>query len=173
MHLLTRGRIRRQTDITGNWAMEPSSTNRGVSTRAMTRSEHMSRVRGKDSSAERAFRSALHAHGLRFRIHRRVEGVNVDIVLPGPRVVVFIDGCFWHGCPNHATFPKTNQNYWLPKLAENRERDRRQTARLRAAGWTVFRVWEHLCLPPATQVVQRIAQVCRAGSGAGCLGGDR
>lgn len=129
-------------------------------THPLTRSELMSRVRGKHSSAERAFRSALHAEGLRFRLHRRIEGVAVDIVFPGSRVAVFIDGCFWHGCPKHATFPKTNTEYWLPKLAENTERDRRQTARIRAAGWRVFRVWEHECQPVADQVVKRIVQAC-------------
>lgn len=131
-------------------------------TRPLTRSELMSRVRGKNSSAERALRSRLHIRGLRFLLHRRIEGIAVDIVFPGPRVAVFVDGCFWHGCPQHATFPKTNQSYWLPKLAENRERDRRQTARLRAAGWAVFRVWEHQCLPPADRAVERIVKACRA-----------
>jgi len=130
-------------------------------TRPLTRSESMSRVRGKNSSAERALRSGLHARGLRFRLHRRVEDIVVDIVFPRPRVAVFVDGCFWHGCPKHATFPKTNQEYWLPKLAENRERDRRQTARLRGAGWRVVRVWEHECLPPADRIVQRIVTACR------------
>ena len=139
-------------------------TNRAAITRPMTRSEHMSRVRGKNSSAECAFRSALHAEGLRFRLHRRVEGIAVDVVLLGPRVAVFIDGCFWHGCPKHATFPKTNQEYWLPKLAENRERDRRQTARLLSAGWAVFRVWEHQCLPPEARVVDLIVRACRCRS---------
>jgi len=122
----------------------------------------MRRVRGKNSAAERALRSALHAEGLRFRLHRRIEGIAVDVVFVGPKVAVFVDGCFWHGCPDHATFPKTNQDYWLPKLAENRERDRRQTARLRAGGWTVFRVWEHQCLPPAEQSVDQIKKACRA-----------
>lgn len=131
-------------------------------TRPLTRSERMSRVRGKHSSAERALRSALHARGLRFRLHRRIEGIAVDIVFPGSGVAVFVDGCFWHSCPKHATFPKTNQSYWQPKLAENRERDRRQTARLRAAGWIVIRVWEHQCLPPADRTVKRIVRACRA-----------
>lgn len=130
-------------------------------TRPLMRSELMSRVRGKHSSAERALRSALHTAGLRFCLHRRVESVAVDIVFPGPRVAVFVDGCFWHGCPKHATFPKTNQEYWLPKLAGNRERDRRQTTRIRGAGWRVFRVWEHECLPVASKVVKRIVKTCR------------
>lgn len=136
-----------------------------VARRPLTRSEIMSRVKGKDSTAERALRSALHAAGLRFRLHRRIEGVTVDIVFPRPKVAVFIDGCFWHGCPKHATFPKSNEDYWLPKLKENKARDRRQTARLRRAGWTVIRVWEHDCLPPASRVVARIAIACRGGEG--------
>jgi DNA mismatch endonuclease (patch repair protein) len=131
--------------------------------RPMTRSELMSRVGSKHSRAERALRSALHAEGLRFRLHRRVEGIMVDIVFPTPRVAVFVDGCFWHGCPQHATLPKTNQKYWLPKLAENRERDRRQTLKIEAAGWRVFRVWEHDCLPVSERVVNLIVEACRQG----------
>lgn len=128
----------------------------------MTRSEIMTRVRQKDSGAELALRSALHAEGLRFRLHRRIERVTVDIVFPSPEVAVFVDGCFWHGCPKHATYPKTNADYWLPKLAENRRRDKRQTQRLRRAGWTVIRVWEHDCLPTEKRVIDRIAEACRA-----------
>lgn len=129
--------------------------------RPLTRSELMSRVGGKHSAAERALRSALHAEGLRFRLHRRVEGIVVDIVLPTPRIAIFVDGCFWHSCPQHATFPKTDRQYWLPKLAENRERDRRQTLKIEAAGWRVFRVWEHDCLPVAKSVVEPILEACR------------
>lgn len=141
--------------------MRKKQESKGAHKRKLTRSELMSRVSGKDSSAERALRSALHARGLRFRKHRRIEGVAADVVFSGPRVAVFVDGCFWHCCPKHATFPKTNQSYWLPKLAENKKRDRRQTARLRNAGWTVIRVWEHECLPPASRVVDRIEKACR------------
>ena len=148
--------------------MEPDSgmRNRGRTANAgkpMIRSEIMSRVRSKNSAAECALRSALHAKGLHFRLHRRVDGVTVDIVFPGPKVLVFVDGCFWHGCPKHATFPKSNTRYWLPKLAENRERDRRQSDRLRKAGWRVIRVWEHECLPPAPRAVVRITKACRKG----------
>jgi DNA mismatch endonuclease (patch repair protein) len=125
----------------------------------------MSRVKSKNSRAERALRSALHVEGLRFRLHRRVEGVTVDILFPGPKVAVLVDGCFWHGCPKHATFPKSNQDYWLPKLAENRDRDARQAARLRKAGWRVIRVWEHDCLPPSRHVVARIVEACRPKGG--------
>jgi len=131
----------------------------------LTRSEIMSRVKSKNSQAERSLRSALHVEGLRFRLHRRVEGVTVDILFPGPKVAVLVDGCFWHGCPKHATYPKSNQDYWLPKLAENKKRDADQSARLRKAGWRVIRVWEHDCLPPASRVVARIVETCRTRGG--------
>ncbi len=132
--------------------------------RPLTRSEIMTRVKSKDSRAERALRSALHCAGLRFRLHRRIEGVTVDVVFPNARVAVLVDGCFWHGCPRHATCPKSNRSYWLPKLAENKARDKRQSARLRRNGWKVFRVWEHDCLPPNRRVISRIVEACRNGT---------
>jgi G:T-mismatch repair DNA endonuclease (very short patch repair protein) len=70
----------------------------------------------------------------------RIERIAVDIVFLGPKVAVLVDGCFWHGCPTHATHPKSNTAYWLPKLEENKQRDRRQTGLLEQAGWTVVRV---------------------------------
>jgi len=127
----------------------------------LTRSEIMRRVGSKNSAAERALRSVLHTEGMRFRIHRRVDRVIADIVFPRPRVLVFVDGCFWHGCPKHATYPKSNTDYWLPKLRENKERDRRQSKELRKAGWKVIRVWEHECLPPTPRTVARIKAVCK------------
>ncbi len=129
----------------------------------MSRSDIMRRVGNKNSAAELSLRSFLHKRGLRFRLHRRIEGVTADIVLPQSRVLVFVDGCFWHGCPRHATYPKTNKGYWLPKLAENRERDKRQSAHLRKRRWKVIRVWEHDCLPPRTEVVAKILAACRRG----------
>lgn len=127
----------------------------------LTRSEIMKRVKQKNSGAEVSLRSALHAEGLRFRLHRRIERIAVDIVFPGAKVAVLVDGCFWHGCPAHATYPKTNTSYWLPKLEENKERDCRQTTCLEQAGWTVIRVWEHDCRPVNRTVVARIARACR------------
>ena len=125
----------------------------------LTRSEVMKRVGQKNTSAELVLRSALHAFGLRYRLHRRIEGIVVDIVFVTTRVAVFVDGCFWHGCPLHATFPRTNQTYWLPKLAENKVRDRRQSEKLRLAGWYVIRLWEHECLPTRQKTVSRVAKV--------------
>lgn len=123
----------------------------------LTRSDIMKRVKQKDTAAELALRSALHGLGLRYRLHRRIEGVVVDVVFPTAKVTIFVDGCFWHGCPSHATFPKSNQAYWLPKLAANKERDLRQSEKLRSAGWFVIRLWEHECLPTTRKTVDRIA----------------
>lgn len=124
----------------------------------LTRSEIMMRVKQKDTAAELALRTVLHGLGLRYRLHCRIEGVVVDLVFPTTKVAVFVDGCFWHGCPLHATFPKSNQSYWLPKLAENKERDQRQSEKLRTAGWTVIRLWEHECLKITRKTAGRIAQ---------------
>jgi DNA mismatch endonuclease (patch repair protein) len=100
----------------------------------------------RDTSPESAVRSALHGRGLRFRKHyAAVKGLRCrpDIVFVGARVAVFIDGCFWHRCPDHGTSPKTNSAYWTEKLDRNVQRDRRNTAAFEAAGWTVMRFWEH------------------------------
>jgi DNA mismatch endonuclease (patch repair protein) len=103
--------------------------------------------RRADTKAEVRLRSSLHHRGLRFRKDYlvRVDGVRarVDIVFTRVKLAIFVDGCFWHGCPLHQRVPKRNRDYWVPKLVANSERDRRVDAALRAAGWTVERVWEH------------------------------
>lgn len=114
-------------------------------------SEAVSRVmrgnRKRDTQPELALRSALHALGLRFRKHYVLfdgqQRATVDVAFPSERVAVFLDGCFWHSCPQHGTAPRTNTEYWSPKLLRNIERDRDVDARLRAAGWMSIRVWEH------------------------------
>ena len=104
--------------------------------------------KGRDTKPEQAVRSLLHARGLRFRTRYTIRlgdrrWTRPDVVFTRARVVVFVDGCFWHGCPDHATSPANNTSYWGPKLARNVARDRDTDARLRAQGWTVFREWEH------------------------------
>lgn len=122
----------------------------------LTRSQIMGRIKRRDTSPERVLRSSLHAAGLRFRIDRRIEGIHADIVFATAKVAIFVDGCFWHGCPTHATTPKSNTSYWLPKLEENRQRDLRQTASLRRCGWMVIRIWEHDCRMPTDRLIERI-----------------
>lgn len=104
--------------------------------------------RKRDTRPEIELRSALHRAGLRFRKDFAVrpdEGrvIRVDVAFPRAHVAVFVDGCFWHRCPEHGNEPRSNSTYWGPKLARNVERDRGVDARLAAAGWRVVRVWEH------------------------------
>lgn len=103
--------------------------------------------RRKDTSPELAVRRRLHAAGMRYRVDFPADGTDrrrrADIVFTRARVAVFIDGCFWHGCPEHFIAPKRNADYWGPKIERNMERDRTSTARLREAGWQVLRFWEH------------------------------
>lgn len=122
----------------------------------------MKRVRQKGTGAEMALRRALHAMGLRYRLQvpilskpRRVA----DLVFPGPRVAVFVDGCFWHGCPEHATWPKKNADFWREKIEANRARDADTNRRLEALGWQVVRVWTH---EAADEAAERIARIVRA-----------
>ncbi|MFB9392195.1 very short patch repair endonuclease [Streptomyces coeruleoprunus] len=106
----------------------------------------MSRQTSRDTTPEMAVRRLLHAAGLRYRLHVRVPGMprrTIDIAFPGTRIAVFLDGCFWHGCPQHATHPKSNADWWRTKLEKNVARDRETTEHLEAAGWTVLRFWEH------------------------------
>lgn len=107
------------------------------------RSERMSRIRGHDTAPELALRKALHALGLRYRLHAKLPG-KPDIVLPRFRAVVFVHGCFWHrheGCKVAST-PKSNTDFWTGKFQRNVERDTRNTALLEADGWQVIVAWE-------------------------------
>jgi DNA mismatch endonuclease, patch repair protein len=88
--------------------------------------------------SEKALRSALWELGLRYRVDLRVEGVHVDVAFPPAKAAVFVDGCFWHSCPEHGTKPRSNKSYWLPKLCRNRARDRAQSKALQRARWKVW-----------------------------------
>lgn len=109
-------------------------------------SHRMQRVRQQTSSAETALRRELHACGLRYRVQvpvltkpRRVA----DVAFSGLRVAAFVDGCFWDGCPEHATWPKANADFWRSKVLANKERDLDSDRRLREDGWVVVRAWAH------------------------------
>ena len=122
----------------------------------------MARVRQKGTQAELGLRKILHARGLRYRLHvtlltkpRRVA----DIVFSRNRIAVFVDGCFWHGCPEHASWPKSNADFWHEKIETNRARDADTNQRLKALGWNVIRVWAHESVEDAAT---RIAQIIRA-----------
>lgn len=106
----------------------------------------MERQRRRDTRPELAIRAILWRRGLRYRVdYPPLQGVRrrADLVFTRAKVAVFVDGCFWHSCPDHGTVPKSNREWWLAKLEANRARDRDTDVRLEEAGWTVVRVWEH------------------------------
>ena len=100
----------------------------------------------RDTPAELALRRILHAMGMRYRVDVRADPSlrrRADIVFSRAKVAVFVDGCFWHVCPDHGSAPKANSAWWEEKLRINVERDRDTNLRLRSVGWEVVRVWEH------------------------------
>lgn len=110
------------------------------------RRRNMQAIRSRDTTPERLVRSLVHAQGLRYRVAARPLPElrrTADLVFRPAKVAVFIDGCYWHGCPDHYVAPKTNPGYWSDKVARNVARDRDTDERLQAAGWTVLRFWEH------------------------------
>jgi len=123
--------------------------------RKLTRSETMARVRGKDTKPELQLRRALWAAGLRYRLGLKLPG-SPDLAFPRARLAIFVDGCFWHGCPLHSSAPATRWDYWSAKLASNVARDARCDAALRGLGWTPLRIWTHE-LRWLEEVVGRVA----------------
>jgi DNA mismatch endonuclease (patch repair protein) len=124
----------------------------------------MSRARREHTGPERALRSALHRKGLRFRVQRPLHfdtRRKADIVFVRARIAVFVDGCFWHSCPEHATYPKANKQFWREKLRRNRERDAETDSHLAADGWLVIRVWEH---EDSVAAAERVASAVHARS---------
>jgi DNA mismatch endonuclease (patch repair protein) len=118
----------------------------------------MRAIRRADTKPELALRSALHRAGYRFRKDYRLDldagaRVRPDIAFTARRVAVFVDGCFWHACPEHGRNPAVNEWYWAPKLRRTVERDRAADAALAAAGWRVVRIWEHVPLADAVTAV--------------------
>jgi DNA mismatch endonuclease (patch repair protein) len=103
----------------------------------------MARIRGRNTGPEVALGKAIWRSGFRYRKHVKTPGGRPDFVFASKKVVVFLDGCQWHGCPDHYVRPRTRNEFWGKKLAENVARDRRQTLALEAGGWTVLRIWEH------------------------------
>ena len=102
--------------------------------------------RSRDTKPELAVRSAVHRRGIRFRVSVRPQPElprTADLVLRKSRIAVFVDGCFWHGCPEHHSQPATNSEYWADKIVRNVERDAETTTYLQQAEWTVLRFWEH------------------------------
>lgn len=128
-------------------------------------SRRMAKVRQKGTDAEIALRRELYRIGLRYRVDyavlkkpRRVA----DVAFPGLRIAIFVDGCFWHGCPEHASWPKQNAEFWREKIEANRHRDTDTNERLRSMGWMVLRFWEHESPVEAAEVVAKTVAVARS-----------
>ena len=116
----------------------------------------MARIRGADTEPELIVRQLLWAAGYRYRLQVKTPGGKADIVVPSKNFALFVDGCFWHGCPEHYVRPRTSNPFWDSKLRENVDRDRRQTLRLIDQGWRVMRVWEHEVREAPNDVAQRV-----------------
>ena len=122
--------------------------------------------RRSDTRLEVRVRSELHRRGFRFRKQLLIAAgdvrVRADVAFPRQRLAVFLDGCFWHRCPEHGSSPRANSNYWSTKLDRNVERDQRVLVALDAAGWSVLRIWEHVPANVAADQVQTTLDECKA-----------
>ncbi|WP_245909091.1 very short patch repair endonuclease [Mycobacterium neglectum] len=120
----------------------------------------MAAIRRRDTKPEVKLRSELHRLGFRFRKDHpiRVDGklIRPDVAFTRRRIAIFVDGCFWHSCPEHGRQPGVNGQYWSPKLEGNARRDKAQTAALQLAGWTVFRCWEHESIDAVLVALQEV-----------------
>ena len=112
------------------------------SRRRLSKSEEMSRVKTKNTDIELLLRRELWSLGLRYRLHFSLPG-KPDIAFLGKRLAIFIDGCFWHGCPKHYTAPQRNAEFWKTKIERNILRDKLVTQQLSEQRWQVLRFWEH------------------------------
>lgn len=121
----------------------------------------MSRIRGKNTKPEITLRKALWGQGLRYRVNNRLPG-RPDIVLSDCKTVIFVDGCFWHMCPNHFSLPKNNRRFWKAKLKGNVVRDREVNLALTNLGWKVIRVWEHDIADHLDRCIARVRKVLRS-----------
>ena len=119
-------------------------------------SARMARQKRTGTRPELILRSELHSRGLRFRVNRRQLPGTPDIVFGPAKVAVFVDGCFWHSCPDHGVLPKNNREWWRTKLRANRERDLRKNQELEELGWLVIHVWEHEKVGPAADGIESL-----------------
>jgi DNA mismatch endonuclease (patch repair protein) len=107
------------------------------------RSETMRAVKSKDSKIELLFRKEIWKRGGRYRKNQGLYFGKPDLINKSKKTVIFIDSCFWHGCPSHCRIPKTNKEYWVKKINRNKERDIEVNQYYKAKGWNILRVWEH------------------------------
>ncbi len=128
------------------------------------RGKLMARIRNTGTQPEVILRKALWRAGLRFRLQPRLPG-KPDLAFPSARIAVFVDGCFWHGCPLHGHIPKSNLGYWEPKLARNQKRDLQINEVLLELGWMPLRIWEHEVAQDLPACVTRINEAVQSRAG--------
>jgi len=121
-----------------------------------TRSRIMSRIRGKDTAPERLLRRILWRNGYRYRKNYPIGRYRIDIAFVSKKKAIYIDGCFWHGCPRHYRAPKSNKTYWIPKINRNKRRDILVKKNLSSIGWTVKRIWAHDIDSDSTKYIDKI-----------------
>jgi len=121
----------------------------------LTKSQQMARIHSMNTGPELALRRALWRTHLRYRVHPSIPG-RPDLAFIGLKIAVFVDGCFWHGCPRHYKVPATNPAFWSEKIARNQRRDREVEITLGKLGWTVLRYWEHEVKDDLLSVVDQI-----------------
>lgn len=137
---------------------------------SLTKSQQMARVRSHNTEAELLLRKALWKKGLRFRVTYRTLPGSPDVAFTRWKIAIFVDGCFWHGCPVHYTSPKANSEFWKQKKMRNRARDVRVDNELNKLGWTVVRFWEHEVYETTESVVYSVLDVLIAKGKAPCCG---
>ncbi|WP_341582784.1 very short patch repair endonuclease [Marinobacter metalliresistant] len=118
----------------------------------------MSQIKGRNTKPEIILRRALWHCGYRYRLKSKLPG-NPDLLFTTYKVVVFVDGCFWHKCPDHFTAPKTRARFWQNKIDANVKRDQKNNQILRSQGWRVIRIWEHELKSSLEESVGRVVQV--------------
>lgn len=129
---------------------------------ALSRKEQMRRIRSFDTKPEVAVREALQDRKIGYVPQLRTPAGTADFGFPAVPLAVFVDGCQWHGCPDHYARPRTNQEKWQKKLGQNVERDMQQTSQLEEEGWRVLRFWEHEIALNLDRVVKQIAAALNA-----------
>ena len=137
----------------------PMDSAKRVKSSSDAASRRMRATRRRDTLPERLLRSELHRRGLRYRVDYPVlPRRRADVVFPVRQLAVFVDGCFWHGCPVHGTLAKANAAFWKAKISANRERDHNTDVRLAGAGWEVVRIWEHQSMSEAADFIEAIVR---------------
>ncbi len=127
----------------------------------ITRSENMARIKSGNTKPEILLRKALWHKGYRYKLNRKIGNIRPDIVLVSKRIAIFVDGCQWHGCPEHYVPSRTRTDFWQAKLLENIERDTKQTKFLKEQDWSIIRVWEHEIWENLSKTIEKIEYVIK------------